>query len=57
MDALFQQEQLVEALAAAFPEGLGLARGARGKTVKLQRNAGAVLLFSRASATDTWWFS
>lgn len=53
MDALFQQEELVEALAAVFPEGLRLARGTGGKTVKLQRNAGAFLLlliFYRASA-------
>eukprot|EP00904_Undaria_pinnatifida_P010183 jgi/Undpi1/6295/HiC_scaffold_20.g08778.m1 len=41
MDALFQQEELVEALAEAFPEGLRLARGTRGKTLKLQRNAGS----------------
>lgn len=44
MDALFQQEELVEALAEAFPEGLRLARGTRGKTLKLQRNAGALVL-------------
>ena len=51
MDALFQQEELVEALAGAFPEGLRLARGTRGKTVKLQRNAGAVSRYYRAAAT------
>lgn len=46
MDALFQQEELVEALAETFPEGLRLARGTRGKTLKLQRNAGAVVIQS-----------
>lgn len=50
MDALFHQEALVEALAAAFPQGEGegqgegqglrLSRGTRGRTLKLQRNAG-----------------
>eukprot|EP00752_Nemacystus_decipiens_P010511 g9361.t1 len=47
MNALFHQEALVEALAAAFPEdqgegqGLRLSRGTRGRTLKLQRNAGS----------------
>ncbi|CAB1120253.1 unnamed protein product [Ectocarpus sp. CCAP 1310/34] len=41
MNALFHQEALVEALAAAFPEGLRLARGTQGRTLKLQRNAGS----------------
>lgn len=40
MNALFHQEALVEALAAAFPDGPRLSRGTRGRTLKLQRNAG-----------------
>lgn len=41
LDALFQQDDLVEALENVFPEGLKLSRGTRGRTLKLQRNAGA----------------
>lgn len=58
MNALFHQEALVEALAAAFPQGEGqsegqsqglrLSRGTRGRTLKLQRNAGKFCVFVRA---------
>lgn len=42
MNALFHQDELVEALAEAFPEGLRLSRGTQGRTLKLQRNAGII---------------
>lgn len=41
LDALFRQDDLVEALESVFPEGVRLSRGTRGRTLKLQRNAGA----------------
>ncbi|CAM9199670.1 unnamed protein product [Sphacelaria rigidula] len=41
MNALFHEEELVDALAEAFPEGLRLAKGTQGRALKLQRNAGS----------------
>lgn len=43
---MFHQEELVDALADAFPEGLRLAKGTHGRALKLQRNAGIQLLAS-----------
>lgn len=43
MNALFHQEELVDALVNAFPEGLRLAKGTHGRALKLQRNAGTAL--------------
>lgn len=47
MNALFHQDELVEALAEASPEGFRLSRGTQGRTLKLQRNAG-----TRVAALD-----
>ncbi|CAM9593023.1 unnamed protein product [Ascophyllum nodosum] len=41
LNALFQQDDLVEALEGAFSNGLRLSRGTGGRTLKLQRNAGS----------------
>lgn len=40
MRALFHQDDLVEALADAISTDFRLSRGTRGRTLKLQRNAG-----------------
>lgn len=54
MNALFHEEELVDALAEAFPEGLRLAKGTQGRALKLQRNAGVCRRSCSVSRVSLW---